>query len=295
MTLKSVVIAGLGIAILALSCTAYGPGQQKEGTQKHDLKAQGSNQNKGDTYNISISEETESPAQNKAREDREAQEKAQDRRIQTWLVILTAGLVLVGFMQAGIFGVTLIVVAIQAVLMGKHAGHFEKLAGFTNKNAEAARDSASAILNSERAWVEIDFGAPEVDPRAEGFAVDDYGDYSIQIKNHGRTIARIEGFQFHTLVMNGELEIGAFDTKTVDFSTLLGSGDTSIAAGAVNFISEIKDWEPFRNDQKRAYARIGVTYRDVVDSRIVHQTFAVYVWNIFEEEPLRLSKYNSYT
>ena len=88
-----------------------------------------------------------------------------------------------------------------------------------------------------------------------------YGDYSIRIKNHGRTIARVEGFQFHSLVAGKELNVSAFDTDTINFSTLLGSGDTSTVAANANFIAGID--ETIRNNRKRAYARIGVTYRDL--------------------------------
>lgn len=213
-------------------------------------------------------------------------EKKEDIEIQKQLAKFTKGLVYVGLLQAVILFLTLIWIKKQANHLEKHAIEFKKL-------AEAARDSASAVLNSERAWMDIYLGAPEILSEQEGF--DNYGDYSIRIRNHGRTIARIEGFQFHPLIMSGELDIGAFDTKSVNFDYLLGSGDHAIAAGAINFISEIKDWEPFRNGEKRAYARIGVTYRDVVDSKIVRQTFAVYVWDVFADEPLRQTKYNFYT
>jgi len=61
-------------------------------------------------------------------------------------------------------------------------------------NAEAAKLGAKAVLNSERAWVEIILGSPtqpdyEDDPRSTSSGL---FECAIQIENKGKTIAHVE-------------------------------------------------------------------------------------------------------
>ena len=65
--------------------------------------------------------------------------------------------------------------------------------------ATASKASADALLNSERAWIEISLEPPEKDPwdteEDEENENNVFFVCSIQIKNHGRTLARVESVQ----------------------------------------------------------------------------------------------------
>src|SRR5271170_7961069 len=71
--------------------------------------------------------------------------------------------------------------------------------GMARDAAKAAQASADAVLNSERAWIEISLRAPEKHPfytREENQNENNvFFVCSIRIKNHGRTIARVESIQ----------------------------------------------------------------------------------------------------
>src|ERR1700684_3281731 len=89
--------------------------------------------------------------------------------------------------------------------------------------AKAAQDSAQAVLNSERAWIEISLGPPEEDPRDDENVVLDLFVCSIQIKNHGRTIARVESVQIGADTVDGPLPKETLNFTTNNLHSLLGS------------------------------------------------------------------------
>ena len=116
--------------------------------------------------------------------------------IQRKLVKYTIYLAVVGglqfialIVQAVAFWRTLEAVRIQATLMGKHAEHLENLAAAARDNAKAAKASADALINSERAWILVDIGKLppfKPDPNQLQFLW-----IFPTIKNYGKTVARI--------------------------------------------------------------------------------------------------------
>src|SRR5258708_963918 len=91
-------------------------------------------------------------------EDIETQRKLVE--FTKWLAIVGGLQFLALIVQAIVFWRTLHQVKAQANLMRVHADHLENLVVASKANAEAARnnaiatkDSASALINSERAWV----------------------------------------------------------------------------------------------------------------------------------------------
>lgn len=191
--------------------------------------------------------------------------------------------------------------ATQAAEMGKQTALIadsvaiaKESADAAKASAEAARDNASAILNSERAWLEIDFAAPQIASSDEE-EIDDYGAYSVQIKNRGRTIARIESFQIDKAAIRGEFNPNTFEKNSSDFDVLLGSDDKITIIPVLSIPSMFASWISIRNDADMAYIRIGVRYRDAIDPKILHESSAIYLWNTRDEEPMRLSSYNVYS
>ena len=90
-------------------------------------------------------------------------------------------------------------------------------------NAEAARLNAQSVLNSERAWIEISLEAP---PHANVVYV--FFTCSIQIKNHGRTLARIETVQVGVDTVDGPVPERPSNSLTTNLHSLLGSGQTEM-------------------------------------------------------------------
>jgi hypothetical protein len=122
--------------------------------------------------------------------------------------------------------------------------------------AEAALLNAQAVINSERAWIEIDFGPPEKDSLEEENE-DDFGAYSIVIKNHGRTIAQIESFQFGMDSFAGDFDPKRINCTTKNFNRLLGSDDKPTPVTTINIPARFSDqeWEQIRTDATRALVR----------------------------------------
>ncbi len=162
--------------------------------------------------------------------------------------------------------------------------------------AEAARLSAQAVLNSERAWVEIKLGPPlQPDYREEDQVTSsDVFECSIQIENHGRTVARIESLQVGVDCLNEPLPQEPFNSTKTNLHSVLGSGqkETIGRFTADDFV----DWQSILDGTKRGILRITVKYRDVVDISTLHETSSVYVFqNSLEDPPERVSFLSVYT
>ena len=161
--------------------------------------------------------------------------------------------------------------------------------------ADAAKASAQAVLNSERAWIEISLGPPEIDPRDDENVVLDLFVCSIQIKNHGRTIARVESVQIGTDTLDGPLPQEPSNLNATNFHSILGSGQQE-TVGGFSADSGFSDGVSIVNGTKRGILRIVVKYRDVVDSSILHETASTYLFqNSLEDPPERVSYLSVYT
>lgn len=158
------------------------------------------------------------------------------------------------------------------------------------ETAEAAKLSAQAVLNSERAWIEIRLGPP-LQP--------DYGDQdqitssdvfecSIQIENHGRTVARIESLQVGADAVSEPLPQEPVNFTKKNLHSVLGSGQKETIGGFT--ADDFMDWQSILDGTKRGILRITVKYRDVVDTSTLHETSSVYVFqNSLEDPPDRVS------
>jgi hypothetical protein len=99
-------------------------------------------------------------------------------------------------------------------------------------NAEAARLTAQAVLNSERAWVEIKLGPPlPPDYRDEDQNSTGLFECSIQIENHGRTIAHIECVQVGADCVSESLPEEPWNCTTTYLRSMLGSGQKETVRG----------------------------------------------------------------
>jgi len=161
--------------------------------------------------------------------------------------------------------------------------------------ADAAKLSAQAVINSERAWVEVGLGPPEVEP-FDDENTDTFLRYSVQVSNHGRTVARIESFQLaFGCFAPGSLRFEDLIYKIYYFPILLGNQEkynlTNVDLGR-EFSGA---WEGIQQGTTQGYAHMIVRYRDVVGGTEVRQTSVVYNYDNLNEEPFRLAKYNKYT
>ncbi len=165
-------------------------------------------------------------------------------------------------------------------------------------SARAAKASADALLNSERAWIEISLAPLKKDQwnlDDDDVVVHDFFACSIQIKNHGRTLARIESVQIGVDTVDGPVPERPSNSTTVNLHSLLGSGQAE-KVGAFNAESAFNDGKSIVNGTHRGILRIIVKYRDVVDASILHETSVFYVFqNSLEEEPERISYESVYT
>jgi hypothetical protein len=117
---------------------------------------------------------------------------------------------------------------------------------------------------------------------------------SIQVKNHGRTVARIESVEVGLDTTDGQLPDVPSSLTKQNFQTSLGSGQSDTVAG---FDAEgFTEWEGILAGTKRGVLRITVKYRDVLDSSILHETSVAYVFQgSLEDEPERVSVLTVYT
>lgn len=161
--------------------------------------------------------------------------------------------------------------------------------------ADAAKFSAQAVLNSERAWVEIKIGPAQKDPRDdEDYITADLFECSIQIENHGRTIARIESIRIGADTVNRPLPEEPSNFTTRNLHSVLGSGQKDIV-GAFH-VNNFVEWKGILDGTKRGVLRITVKYRDVVETSTLHETTAVYVFqNSLDDPPERVSSLSVYT
>jgi hypothetical protein len=184
------------IIVVCLGCATQCTVGQKEGPGKHSTKAEESDQKKGDTYNISVGEKTDGAANGKTQEVQKA-DNAEDRQIQMWLVILTGGLVFVGGLQAIIFAFTFVAVVVQAIRMGEHAEHLQKLADSADRNTK----NTEALINVDRAWLLpiVDSVTPTALPtiRITGIYSEEI---AVRFKNFGRTPAWVTDWDFEAIV-----------------------------------------------------------------------------------------------
>ncbi|MGA7794249.1 MAG: hypothetical protein WCA19_14535 [Candidatus Acidiferrales bacterium] len=149
---------------------------KQEGSKDGENPAR-SNKDQKAAPNVTVIVNQEKPAPHESDESK----NSEDIKIQRQLARFTGGLVIVGFIQAVVLALTLVAIIIQAVLMGKHAGHLKNLAAETKNNA-------NAFINSQRAWM---VGTkPGYDLEMESGKVANIV-YQCSVANVGKTLSRI--------------------------------------------------------------------------------------------------------
>lgn len=184
----------------------------------------------------------------------------------------------------------------QMAIMQSQADAAKDAAEAAKDNAEAARLSAQAVLNGERAWVEIKLEPPLPpdyrDPNQDNSS--DVFECSIQIENHGRTIARIETVQIGVDCLSGQFSEEPLNSKIDNLHSILGSGQKEIVGGftAHSFL----EWREILDGTKQGFLRIKVKYRDAVGTSTRHETSVVYIFQgSVEDEPKKISSLSVYT
>lgn len=184
----------------------------------------------------------------------------------------------------------------QMAIMQSQANAGKDAAEAAKANAEAAKLGAQAVLNSERAWIEIILG-PVTQPDYEDDAQSVYSGLfqcSIQIENKGKTIAHIESVQVGADCTGGPIPTEPLNSYTRYFRSLLGSGQKQTVSD-FDANSGFKDGEKIVDGTNVGILRIIVKYRDIVDSSILHQTSTVYLFkNSLENPPERISTLSDY-
>ena len=214
-------VAALIISVGALSANQ---GHQKPGiagtsgapANQYSEKPQ-QNQESAESKAIrSLAEEMKIQEQRELEDFRARESHAgRDSDIQRKLVKYTRLLALVGALQFIVLALTCLVIYKQVILMGEHATHFKNLAGFTDKNAIAAKanadaalatakaveDSVETAIKSERAWFLMD--------KIEGQYLEpveiQYGRKStafFDLKNFGKTMGKMTAWKFGLYITN---------------------------------------------------------------------------------------------
>ena len=155
--------------------------------------------------------------------------------------------------------------------------------------AESARDSAKALVNSERAWIDGEI----IGKKIPGVGLIHY---SLKLTNHGKTAARVLGYD----VQQGFLSEGADfsnETPTTHFSEeahlLIGSTETETIRDDWN-MEDIYANPP--DVLSRGAFRVTIRYRDIVGvNSNVHETKLHFVYKVFFAELTPMYEYNEYT
>jgi len=186
---------------------------------------------------------------------------------------------------AGVIGIIVAICTLRTL---------EKQAEAAKISADAAKLNAQAVINSERAWIEIDLGAPEPEEPDEN-GDDDYSRYSIQVENRGRTVAHIKDCLIGSRAFGGEIRFEEVGYRSLRVFSLLGSNQRR-SAGTVSFWDEFSrdDWAAIQSETKSAVVRITVKYRDAVNASESRETSVVFTWNARNERPERMPAFDEY-
>jgi hypothetical protein len=174
----------------------------------------------------------------------------------------------------------------------------DRLIEEATKQSIAAKRSAEALINSERAWVEGKLAEPQKD-----FLTLDSGspyNYQLRISNVGRTPAH---------VIEWEIEIGSVDPAfrelpenlshklRKELSLFLPPGESE-PLGTHDLPEYFKDWDDILSGNKTGVFRATLKYHDIFSgsgvSREPRETTFVYSYSSLEDDFVRLNRMNVY-
>lgn len=213
--------------------------------------------------------------------DEPCQNARQNLQIQKALVWLTGGLVFVGLLQ--VVSITWQAIVLKRTRADIHfqANQMKKQTGILIESATATRQSADALVNAERPWVDV--------------VVNSVGDetFDFVARNYGRTPAEIMSSIGDCVIIVQEEDIPILTDRKDDLfdekSLLLPyskSADQSVfelavySASPANFLEDLSDGIQRRVHAGEKYLAIYgiVVYEDIL-TRETHHTRFCYLWD----------------
>jgi hypothetical protein len=160
--------------------------------------AQHENQNpiKVPSFVVQVETPSVEPNRTDSHEDEATQKLA---RFTYWLMIFTAGLVVVGFLQLCAMGLQAFILHRQSILMGEHAAHLQAIAVIADRQT-------NHIAAAERAWLSVSMGDAKLP--IEDISDDLKVGFTPRITNCGRTVAHITKMYLRVRFCNS---VGEFD------------------------------------------------------------------------------------
>lgn len=159
------------------------------------------------------------------------------------------------------------------------------------ESARAARASADALINSERAWVHAELVRSKL--------VSDL--WSFSISNYGRTPAEVLCVRAESYCLTSESlsQPDKFRTLTIPKNSLLvsGSPDDSFSFDVKNDYIWKNDWMMAQKDKPESrflVIEFEVTYRDILDRDRSRHTRVVYRYDIVLSTFTLVPQYTSY-
>jgi hypothetical protein len=219
--------------------------------------------------------------------DKQGDNTNTDMQIQRELAIFTGLLVLVGFLQAGIFYWQGTVFRRTLNAIQGQTSVLQESISVARTSASAATVSADALVAAERAWLDGDVvGNLNVRPN-----------FSLNIRNHGRTPAQFLGCEISSdcLEEGTECRPERFSSKqTYNFGWLIASGANRDITNSLSPENIFHDWDAVASGKKTGMVYVVLKYRDVIVEERMHETHFGYIWRPEEKTFMRLSIYNKY-
>lgn len=247
--------------------------------------------------------------------------EADDIEIQRQLSKFTKYLVWVGGIQALILGGTLLLIWRQASLMKTHAEHLENLAIAAGKNATAAVDnaiaaktSADALINSERAWViatinKIAKNVPMIRHGQNSGNLESLTFFYLVLKNLGRTPAQVFAVLGGTELTDEGIDGGLKPNEEPDYGSPSYLQHVRMLAPQEEWQCDIdgfvfsvrsyegKDLEGIESGRLHILCKAVVLYRDTLNPETIHSTRFCYTYlrAVDDYRPSGPSQYTQYT
>lgn len=285
--MKAAIIFVLGCAILGLAiATVAKPPIQDQPTQtaSHGNDSIDKKSNLPDaTFNAKQGIPFQVPA------SKESNESNQEAGTKTdWWARITNALIAIGTLALAVIGG----IGARYVLRSLRAiegqtGVLQESISVARTSATAAKNSADALVASERAWIDGDIvGNLNVFPTFE-----------IRIENHGKTPAQLLTCHIHSLE-NGMIG-WQFEQpncgQIYNFATLIACGQPKIIIKEIYLEIVFDDWLKVSCGEKDGTIHIILKYRDLIDEEQIHETHVFCIYNTKIKTFERLSQLSRYT
>jgi hypothetical protein len=195
---------------------------------------------------------------------------------------------------------SLFVVGKQAVLLSEHAEHLKELAGAAADNAKAAKLSAQAVVNAERAWLVIGFVKTN---NTDTGALSEFG---FTCRNPGKTPATVKRIDMGYRVVKDPLDLpipmkeeDLIPVKLPDRNFIVSTDGFTLDAkvNPEEILFDKKGTGGFIVDIEFAVFYGRIVYQDVFDSKEPRETRWCFSYDIVNEAFVRAGpdEYNSHT